>query len=230
MREQRSGRLEGRPGARGAGAECAVSHPRPGPRGDAGAFRDHQEPAGLLMTETIQLGDIVDRGDAQGHQECPPVGASAGRPRDAGRAQGDAPGSGPRLRDLQARLDSRAAGEAARTGAGNAAAVHRAGEPLPLGAALPAVCRRARKPSPSSRSTTDASRSPCAPAATQAKRAAGHARVAQVAAARGGPAADPKVGAEAGSEGCRLFPAADEDQVGKLQPPGADTSASTPSW
>ena len=29
-----------------------------GPRGDAGHFRDHQEPARLLMSETIQLGDI----------------------------------------------------------------------------------------------------------------------------------------------------------------------------
>ena len=32
---------------------------RPGPRGDAGALRDHQEPAGVLMAETIQLGDIA---------------------------------------------------------------------------------------------------------------------------------------------------------------------------
>jgi hypothetical protein len=29
-----------------------------GPHGDAGHFRDHQEPARLLMTETIQLGEI----------------------------------------------------------------------------------------------------------------------------------------------------------------------------
>ena len=39
------------------------------------------------MTETIQLGDIVHRGDAQGHQACPPLGAPARRPRDAGRAR-----------------------------------------------------------------------------------------------------------------------------------------------
>ena len=46
-------------------------------------FRDHQEPAGLLMTETIQLGEIVHRGDAQGHQARPPLRASAEWARDA---------------------------------------------------------------------------------------------------------------------------------------------------
>ena len=40
------------------------------------------------MTETIQLGDDRDRGDAQGHQARPPLGASAERARDAGRAAG----------------------------------------------------------------------------------------------------------------------------------------------
>ena len=51
--------LEGRPGARGAGAERAVPAARPRPRGDAGALRDHQEPAGVLMAETIRLGEIA---------------------------------------------------------------------------------------------------------------------------------------------------------------------------
>ena len=51
--------LEGRPGARGAGAERAVSAARPRPRGHAGALRAHQEPAGILMAETIQLGEIA---------------------------------------------------------------------------------------------------------------------------------------------------------------------------
>ena len=51
--------LEGRPGAGGAGAECAVPPARPRPRGDAGALRTRQEPAGVLMAETIQLGEIA---------------------------------------------------------------------------------------------------------------------------------------------------------------------------
>ena len=54
-----TGRLEGRPDARDAGAQRAVPAARPRPRGDAGDVRDHQEPAGVLMTETIQLGDIA---------------------------------------------------------------------------------------------------------------------------------------------------------------------------
>ena len=54
-----AGGLEGRPGARGAGAERAVSAAQPRPRGHAGAVRARQEPAGLLMAETIQLGEIA---------------------------------------------------------------------------------------------------------------------------------------------------------------------------
>ena len=82
------GRLEGRPGARGAGAERAVPAAQPRPRGDARAVRARQEPAGVLMAETIQLGDIVIARDAQGHQARPPVRASAGRTRHACRADG----------------------------------------------------------------------------------------------------------------------------------------------
>ena len=66
------------------------------------------------MTETIQLGDIaiaVTRKDIKHvHLSVHPPE----RPRHAGRAHGDALGGGPRLRDLQARLDSRPAGETAR--------------------------------------------------------------------------------------------------------------------
>src|SRR5690606_33854653 len=54
-----SGRLEGRPGARGAGAERVVSIAEPESRSDPGALRARQESAGVLMTETIKLGDIA---------------------------------------------------------------------------------------------------------------------------------------------------------------------------
>ncbi len=54
-----AGGLEGRPGARGAGAERAVPAAQPRPRGHAGALRARQEPAGILMAETIHLGEIA---------------------------------------------------------------------------------------------------------------------------------------------------------------------------
>ena len=97
------------------------------------------------MSETIQLGDIaiaVTRKDIK-HVHLsvhPPSGRVTLVAPD-----GHAPGGGPRLRDLQARLDSRAAGEAARAGAGNAPPVRRAREPLPLGTALSAHRQGARR-------------------------------------------------------------------------------------
>ena len=61
-----------------------------------------------------------------------------------------------------------------------------------------------------------------APRQQQREARGGHARMAQVPPARGGARADPQVGAEAGREGGRLLPPAHEDEVGRLQPPGAD--------
>ena len=52
---RRAGRATTR--ARSTGAERAFPDHDAGPRGDAGDLRDHQEPTGLLMTETIQLGE-----------------------------------------------------------------------------------------------------------------------------------------------------------------------------
>jgi hypothetical protein len=76
-------------------------------------LRDRQEPAGVLMTETIQHRRHRHRGDAQGvkhvHLSVHPPG-----PRHAGRADRHAAGGRPRLRHLQARLDSGPAGKAAR--------------------------------------------------------------------------------------------------------------------
>src|SRR5207253_9953188 len=51
--------LEGRPGARGAGAERSVSVAWPRPRRNTRAIRAHQASAGLLMAEILQLGDVV---------------------------------------------------------------------------------------------------------------------------------------------------------------------------
>ena len=47
-----------------------------------------------------------DRREPQGRQECSPLGASAGRSRHTGRTHRNQIGSGPRLRHLQAQLDS----------------------------------------------------------------------------------------------------------------------------
>ena len=116
--------------------------------GDAGDLRDHQEPAGLLMSETIQLGDISIRGDAKDDQARPPVRASAdGRvtlvaPSETRGWRWRAPMPITKLgwiREQQAKLRE--------PGAGDAAAVRRAGEPLPLGTALPADGRLSGTPS-----------------------------------------------------------------------------------
>jgi len=47
-----------------------------------------------------------------------------------------------------------------------------------------------------------------------------HPRMAQVPASQSGAGAHRQVGRDAGGAGSRLFPAADENQVGKLQSPG----------
>ena len=54
-----AGRMEGRPSARGPGTERAVSAAGPQPRGHARIVRTGQESAGLLMAETIQVGEIA---------------------------------------------------------------------------------------------------------------------------------------------------------------------------
>src|SRR5262249_17368064 len=51
--------LEGRPGPGSAGAQRALPSARPKPRGDARAVRARQESAGILMAETIRLGEIA---------------------------------------------------------------------------------------------------------------------------------------------------------------------------
>jgi hypothetical protein len=94
------------------------------------------------MSETIQLGGIAI---AVTRKAVKHVHLSVHPP--AGRVTLVAPkrhaaGGGPRLCGLQAGLDSGPAGEAARAGARDAAPVRRAGEPLPLGAALSAVRHR----------------------------------------------------------------------------------------
>src|ERR1044071_5663841 len=50
--------MEGRPGARGAGAQRAIPADVARSRGDAGDFRDHQTSGRLLMNETIQIGEL----------------------------------------------------------------------------------------------------------------------------------------------------------------------------
>ena len=91
------------------------------------------------MAETIHLGEIAI---AVTRKKIKHVHLSVyppGRPRHAGRTDGHPLGGGPRLRSLQARLDPRTADEAASSGEGNTAPVHRAREPLPLGKALSAL-------------------------------------------------------------------------------------------
>src|ERR1700738_4156624 len=50
--------MERRRYPREASAQCIISYPGSRPRGNAGYFRDHKEPTGLPMTETIQLGEV----------------------------------------------------------------------------------------------------------------------------------------------------------------------------
>ena len=104
--------------------------------------------AGLLMTETIQIGELsiqVTRKDIKNvHLSVHPPD---GRVTLAAPTR-NAPRRGPRLRHQQARLDSRAAAEAAEPGARNAPAVRRTRKPLPLGTALSADGRPSRTPSP----------------------------------------------------------------------------------
>jgi len=54
------------------------------PRGDAGALRHHQEPAGLLMQETIELGDVVIALTRKAVKQCAPDRTPAERAGDAG--------------------------------------------------------------------------------------------------------------------------------------------------
>jgi Macro domain len=68
---------------------------------------------------------------AHGRRSLPP----APWPRDPVCPESDSSGGGTRLRDLQARLDSRSAEEASKPGAGSTPAVHQSREPLPLGTA-----------------------------------------------------------------------------------------------
>ena len=146
--------------------------------------------------ETIQLGEIAIARDAQGHQARPSLGASAERAGHAGRTDRHAPGGRPRLRDLQAGLDPRPAGEAARAGARDAAPVRRARESLPLGPALPAVRDRAE-----AEAVRDA-RSPAHHAHRATRQRSGEAgggdaRLAQALLHEAVPATDPQVGAAA---------------------------------
>ena len=118
--------LERRSGARGAGSERAVPAARPRPRGHTRALRTHQEPAGVRMSETIQLGEIaisVTRKDIK-HVHLS-VHPPSGRVTLAAPA-GDALGGGPRLCGIQTGLDPRSAGQAACAGEGDAAPVRRA--------------------------------------------------------------------------------------------------------
>ena len=189
--------LEGRPGARGAGAECAVSAARPRPRGDAGALRAHQEPAGVLMAETIQLGEIaiaVTRKDIK-HVHLsvhPPSGrvtlvAPTGTRLEVARAYAISKLGW--IRDQQAKLRAQAR-ETPRQ------FVERESHYLWGRRYLLSVVEQRREALRAARSPPHHAHR--APRQQQAKRAGGHARVAQVAAARRGARADPQVGAEAG--------------------------------
>ena len=174
------------------------------------------------MAETIQLGEHRHRGDAQGHQACPPVGAPART--DASRLSRRR-GRGPRwpaptpssklgwIRDQQAKLRAQAR-ETPRQ------FVERESHYLWGRRYLLTVMEREAQAGPVSlghrRIHTHR-----APRQQQGEACGGHARVAQVAAARGGARTDREVGAEAGGQGGRLLPPAHEDEVGELQPPGA---------
>src|ERR1017187_8978327 len=50
--------MERRRHPREAGAQRVIPHHVPGPGSDAGHFRNHQEPARILMNETIKLGEM----------------------------------------------------------------------------------------------------------------------------------------------------------------------------
>ena len=87
----RSGGLEGRPGARGSGAECAVSAAESQPRRHRRAVSNSSR----ISRDTDDGDDPArrdrDRRDAQGDQACPPVRAPTERPRYACRPNVDAP-------------------------------------------------------------------------------------------------------------------------------------------
>ena len=165
------------------------------------------------------------RGDAQGHQACPPLRASAERSRDAGRAQRDTRLEVARayaisklgwIREQQAKLRGQAR-ETPRQ------FVERESHYLWGRRYLLSVSEAGRQALRHARSPPHHAHR--APRQQQGEARGGHARVAQVPAARRRARTDPEVGAEAGRQGGRLLPPAHEDQVGRLQPPGADTSA-----
>ena len=121
-------------------------------------FRDHQEPTRLLMSETIQLGEIsirVTRKDIKNvHLSVhPPSGrvtlvAPTATRLDVARAYAISKLGWIREQQKQT----------AEPGAGSAAPVCRARKPLSLGTAPPSDGRLSATPNPSSHSTTSASR------------------------------------------------------------------------
>ena len=116
------------------------SHHVSGPAGDAGDFRDHQEPARVLMNETIQLGEIsiqVTRKDIK-HVHLsvhPPGGRVTLAAPTATRWKLPAPTRSPSWAGFASSRRN------ARAGARDTSQVRRAGEPLPLGPTPSAVRR-----------------------------------------------------------------------------------------
>jgi hypothetical protein len=178
---------------------------------------------GYQMSETIQLGDVVI---AVTRKAVKHVHLSVHPP--AGHVTLVAP-TGTRLEVARAYavskvgLDSQPAGETAGAGARDTAPVRRAGEPLPLGAALSALRRRAgREARREAGSSPDYAERPPWQLADEAGRSP--VRMAPYSAACGRTRAHQAVGGKAGRNGQRLLPPAHEDEVGRLQPPDREPS------